>query len=76
MSIQGDKYDYEHVNFSEDHELNTHLKKHGKSQSVKNRGELKVMGDELKARDSKRVLTHKEFDAYISVNLGRLDNPA
>lgn len=31
------KHDHEHVNFDEDYELNYHLKKHNKKQSVYNK---------------------------------------
>lgn len=73
MSVHGNAYDHEHVNFDEDYELNDHLKKHDKRQTEKNRDTLKAMGIELKLVLNKTVLTHKEFDAYIAKNLGRLD---
>lgn len=68
------KYDHEHVNFDEDYELNDHLKKHDKKQSTYNRKVLREMGNELKERLGKRVLTHKEFDEYIADNLHRLED--
>ena len=75
MSAQGDSYDYKHVNFSQDHELDTHLEKHDKSKSIENRNELKFLGAKLKLATGKTVLTHKEFDDYIAKKLDRLKDP-
>lgn len=68
--------DHEYVNFSEDYELNYHLKKVNKSQSIANRSTLVTMGNELKTLLSVTFLTHKQFHEYISksVNLRRLDD--
>ncbi|MFY7928705.1 MAG: hypothetical protein ACOVS5_07545 [Oligoflexus sp.] len=71
MSIE-----YDQVNFSQDYELNDHLKKAGKSQSETNRTVLREMGDELKASLKVSRLTHKEFDDYIADNLWRLEDKA
>ncbi len=44
MPLSDNKY----VSFSEDHELNYHLKKWGKKQSKANRDQLVKLGSELK----------------------------
>ncbi|MDG0502498.1 hypothetical protein [Klebsiella pneumoniae] len=49
--------DHEYVNFSEDYELNYHLRKVKKQESVANRATLRTMGTELKARLNKTYLT-------------------
>jgi hypothetical protein len=64
--------DHEYVNFSEDYELNYHLRKVGKSESVTNRSTLRTMGTELKKLLNKAFLTHAEFHAYIKKQLHRL----
>lgn len=66
--------DHEYVNFSEDYELNYHLKKVSKAQTEKNRTTLRTMGTELKTQLGKARITHAEFHAYISKNLYRLDS--
>ncbi len=66
--------DHEYVNFSEDYELNYHLKKVGKAQTEKNRTTLRTMGTELKTQLGKVRITHAEFHTYISKNLYRLDS--
>lgn len=45
--------DHEYVNFSEDYELNYHLRKVNKQESATNRATLRTMGTELKARLNK-----------------------
>lgn len=64
--------DHEYVNFSQDHELNYHLEKVGKSKSITNRLTLQTMGDELKIKHNKTYLTHSEFHAYVKTQLSRL----
>jgi len=64
--------DHEYVNFSQDHELNYHLEKVSKSQSIANRSTLKTMGNELKTKLNKTYLTHAEFHAYVKTQLARL----
>ncbi|CAD7287978.1 hypothetical protein [Campylobacter suis] len=65
--------DAELVNFSEDHELNNILKKHGKSQSADNRKVLVELGKEAKAAlGGKRVLTQDEFGEFLKDKLGKL----
>jgi hypothetical protein len=64
--------DHEYVNFSEDYELNYHLRKVNKQESIANRATLRTMGAELKARLGKTFLTHKEFHAYILTQIHRL----
>jgi len=66
----GSHADKETVNFSEDHELNYHLKKHHLSQSKDNRAKLTELGDALKDSEGKKVLTHEEVDALIEKNIG------
>lgn len=64
--------DYDYVNFSEDYELDYHLRKADKQQSIANRATLRMMGGELKVRLAKTFLTHQEFHAYILIQLYRL----
>lgn len=64
--------DHEYVNFSEDYELNYHLRKVNKQESMTNRATLRIMGAELKTRLNKTYLTHAEFHAYIKTQLHRL----
>lgn len=66
--------DHEYVNFSEDYELNYHLKKWSKAQSINNRNTLITMGAELKGILNVHYLTHKQFDEYIGKNLYRLED--
>ncbi|MGY3859958.1 hypothetical protein [Aeromonas intestinalis] len=66
--------DHEYVNFSEDYELNYHLKKVSKAQTEKNRTTLRTMGKELKTMLNKERVTHTEFHSYILKNLSRLDS--
>lgn len=60
------------VNFSEDHELNYLLQKHGMSESAENRKVLVEMGKECKEKEGKRVLSTEIFDAFIAENIDRL----
>jgi hypothetical protein len=64
--------DHEYVNFSEEYELNYHLRKVNKKESIANRSALRTMGTELKSRLNKTYLTHAEFHAYILTQLHRL----
>jgi hypothetical protein len=64
--------DHEYVNFSEDYELNYHLRKVGKSESIANRTALRAIGSELKGRLNKTYLTHAEFHSSIKTQLHRL----
>ena len=64
--------DHEYVNFSEDYELDYHLRKVNKQQTSDNRATLGTMGAELKARLGKPFLTHAEFHTYILTQLHRL----
>ncbi|MEI7488830.1 MAG: 50S ribosomal protein L21 [Chryseobacterium sp.] len=57
------------VNFSEDHELNYHLKKNNLSQSKENRETLITLGKAVKVELEKTVLTHEEVDAAIVKNI-------
>lgn len=65
--------DHEYVNFSQEHELNHHLRVVGKGQTIKNREVLKRMGTELKFILDEHFLTHKVFREYIKTQLSRLD---
>lgn len=65
--------DHDYVNFSEDHELNYHLRKVNKRQTEENRKTLKSMGNELKTATGKSRLTHDEFHEYIKTQLDRLE---
>ncbi|EBB5751499.1 hypothetical protein AAC31_23380 [Salmonella enterica subsp. enterica serovar Enteritidis] len=65
--------DHEYVNFSEDYELDYHLRKVNKQESAANRTTLRTMGTELKARLNKTYLTHAEFHTYIQTQLYRLN---
>ncbi len=65
--------DYATVNFSEDHELNYHLRKNGLSQSKGNREALIVLGKEFKEKEGKRVLTHEEVDNLITENIAKFE---
>ncbi|WP_239954997.1 hypothetical protein [Pantoea sp. Z09] len=64
--------DHEYINFSEDYELDYHLRKVNKLQTQANRSALRAMGAELKARSGKTFLTHAEFHTYILSQLHRL----
>ncbi|MBV8325995.1 50S ribosomal protein L21 [Chryseobacterium sp.] len=57
------------VNFSEDHELNYHLKKNNLSQSKENRETLITLGKAVKVELEKKILTHEEVDAAIVKNI-------
>ncbi|MDI2112478.1 hypothetical protein [Commensalibacter nepenthis] len=65
--------DREYVNFSENHELNHILKKHGKSQSQKDREELKKLGVTAKAKLEKKILKHNDFEPFVKDHLKYLD---
>ena len=61
------------VNFSEDHELNYHLKKNNLSQSKENREVLIALGKEVKAELGKDVLSHADVDAAIEKNIANFN---
>lgn len=63
--------DSDTVNFSEDHELNYHLKKHSLSQSKDNRETLTTLAGEYKTAEGKKVLTHQEVDTLIEKNISQ-----
>lgn len=74
------KSDHKFVNFSQDHELNRHLRRVDKSQSYVNR---KILKDEMQYEAKKELgkassdnITHGEFHQYISKeeNLERLED--
>ncbi|MDL1914062.1 MAG: hypothetical protein FDW93_05995 [Bergeyella sp.] len=56
------------VNFSEDYELNYHLKKHNLSQSKENRAVLVSLGKGFREKYGKDTLTHEEVDVLIAKN--------
>ena len=66
--------DRELVNFSQDHELNTVLARHGKAQSKANREMLCELGKECKEKLGKKVLRQDEFDEFLKPFLNRLEN--
>lgn len=66
--------DRELMNFSEEHELNAALARHGKSQSEANRKELCKIGQECKEKLGKKILKHEELDAFLKDHLSRLDD--
>jgi hypothetical protein len=68
--------DHEYVNFSQEHELNYHLQKVNKAESIANRATLVTMGEELKRKQSTYFVTHGQFHEYIKGNLNRLANKA
>lgn len=61
--------DHEYVNFSEDYEMDYHLRKAGKQQSAANRATLRKLGPELKASLGVTYLTHAQLHGYILENL-------
>lgn len=65
--------DHEYVNFSQDHEMDYHLRKVGKQQSATNRATLREIGPELKASLNVTFLTHAQFHGCILKNLHRLN---
>jgi hypothetical protein len=68
--------DHEYVNFSQEHELNYHLRKVNKAESSANRTTLVTMGEELKRKQGSHYVTHGQFHEYIKSNLYRLANKA
>jgi len=65
--------DHDYVNFSQDYELNYHLKKVNKRETEKNRNTLKTIGSELKVKLGKTRLTHAEFHPYVKNQKDRLE---
>ena len=65
--------DNEYVNFSEDYELNHHLRKLDKRQTQDNRDILKKIGDDTKKANNSPRLKHSEFEASIKKNKTKLD---
>ncbi|GKX54279.1 hypothetical protein SOASR030_03910 [Leminorella grimontii] len=55
----------EFVNFSEDYELDYHLRKAEKQKSEVNRMTLRIMGNELKKRLDAQRVTHEQLHGYI-----------
>lgn len=66
--------DHDYVNFSEDHELNYHLRKVNKAQSEKNRSTLRKIGELCKKELGVSRVTHKQFHSYVLKYLNHLDN--
>ena len=66
--------DRELVNFSQEHELNTVLARHGKAQSKANREMLCELGKPCKEKLGKKVLRQDEFDEFLKPFLNRLEN--
>jgi len=65
--------DHDYVNFSQEYELNYVLTRVGKRQTELNRGRLRVMGTELKAKLGVTMVTHKQFFEYVRTQLSRLE---
>lgn len=63
--------DRDTVNFSEDHELNYHLKKNNLSQSKDNRETLITLGKAFKEESGKNILSHEEVDSIIEKNIAQ-----
>lgn len=61
------------VNFSEDSELNYHLKKNNLSQSKENRETLISLGKDVKEELGKRVLSHEDVDTAIEENISKFN---
>lgn len=66
--------DRELINFSEEHELNSILAKHGKSQSAANRKVLCEIGKECKEKLGKTILKQEDLDGFIKEHLDRLED--
>ncbi|OAT27032.1 hypothetical protein [Proteus myxofaciens] len=69
MPLSDNKY----VSFSEDHELNYHLKKWGKKQSKANREQLVKLGTALKEKLGAKYIQHTEIDEEIEKNLSSFE---
>lgn len=69
MPLSDNKY----VSFSEEHELNYHLKKWGKKQSKANREQLVKLGTELKKKLGAKHLKHTEIDEEIEKHLSSFE---
>lgn len=61
------------VNFSEDYELNRHLKKADRRQTKENRDILKGIGNQVKKELDKTRLKHEELEEGIAKYKRRLD---
>lgn len=66
--------DHDYVNFSEDHEMNYHLRLVGKSQSIDNRKYLRD-NTQMSAKNSlgKTRVTHAEFKPFVNRDKPYLD---
>lgn len=64
--------DHKYVNFSEAHEINYHLEKVNKEQSLSNRIVISLMEPELKQHLRKTFVTHDELHSYLLDNLDQL----
>lgn len=69
--------DWEHVNFSQDHEMDYHLELVNKSQSKSNREFLRD-NTQWTAKNAldKKVITHDEFKPFVNADKGSLADPA
>ncbi|MEH6730700.1 MULTISPECIES: hypothetical protein [Pseudoalteromonas] len=68
--------DWEHVNFSEDHEMDYHLGLVNKSKSQANRTFLRE-NTQRTAKDDldKKIITHTEFKPYVIDDKINLEDP-
>ncbi|WP_245609132.1 hypothetical protein [Vibrio rhizosphaerae] len=68
--------DHNHVNFSEEHEMNYHLELVNKSKSKENRNYLRENTQwRAKKELDKTVLTHDEFKPYVEADKIHLSDP-
>lgn len=68
--------DHNHVNFSEEHEMNYHLELVNKSKSKENRNYLRENTQwRAKKELDKTVLTHDEFKPYVEADKKHLNDP-
>lgn len=58
-------FEYQRVNFSENHELNYMLRRIGKRQTQQNRDTVVTLGKTLKKTLKVRTLTHQQFIPFL-----------
>ncbi|WP_414499704.1 hypothetical protein [Zymobacter sp. IVIA_12111.31 C1] len=58
-------FEYQRVNFSENHELNYLLRRIGKRQTQRNRDTVVTLGKSLKKALKVRTLTHQQFIPFL-----------
>ena len=65
--------DKKYVNFSEEYELNHHLRKANKRQTKENREVVKAIGDNLKSANDVSRLKHGDLEAAIKKSKSKLE---